>query len=192
MGALTVYLTARDALQAAGVLQPDYSVAERETYHFVADDGSVFVVWPAGWLSSAKREFVAGPRKGRTENITNAQVEQYRKQAEEEWGKYTPGSLLSGPRFIPGTKRKSLPVSSRISLPNGALETLITHGPGFGEHASLYAGRWRTRRRLFRTQVSPVLMLSPVSFSCWVKTTVQLAGLPSPGSCLLAPPRFVC
>jgi hypothetical protein len=106
---LTVYLTARDALQAAGVLQPDYSVAERETYHFVADDGSVFVVWPAGWLSSAKREFVAGPRKGRTENITNAQVEQYRKQAEEEWGKYIPGSRLSGPRFIPGTKRQSLP-----------------------------------------------------------------------------------
>ncbi len=110
MGALTVYLTARDALQAAGVLQPDYEVAERETYHFVAEDGSVFVVKRATLFSSAEREFIAGPRKGDTETITGRQVDDYRKQAEKEWGEYVPGSLLSEPRFIPGSKRKSLPL----------------------------------------------------------------------------------
>ena len=34
LGALTVYLAVRDALQASGVLHPDYEVVERETYHF--------------------------------------------------------------------------------------------------------------------------------------------------------------
>jgi hypothetical protein len=110
MGALTVYLTVREALQAAGILQPDYEVVEHETYHYVAEDGSVFIVWTGGLLTSAKREFVAGPRKGETEKISKEQVEAYRKQAEEEWGKYIPGSLLSEPRFIPGKKRKSLPL----------------------------------------------------------------------------------
>ncbi len=110
MGALTVYLTARDALQAAGVLQPDYEVAERETYHFVDGNGSVFTVRPAGLFTSAKREFVAGPRKGQIETITSAQVDEYRRQAEQEWGKYVPGSLFSEPRFIPGSKRTSLPL----------------------------------------------------------------------------------
>lgn len=110
MGTLTVYLTARDALQAGGILQPDYEVADRESYHYVSEDGSVFVVWPAGWFSSAKREFVAGPRKGQTETITDEEIGEHRKQAEEEWGKYIPGTLLSEPRFIPGKKRTSLPL----------------------------------------------------------------------------------
>ena len=121
MGVLTVYLMARDVFQAAGVLKPDYTVEERETYHFVAEDGSVFVVSPAGWFSSAQREFVAGPRKGQTEKITNAQVDGYRKKAEEEWGKYIPGSRVSEPRFIPGTKRHSLPwVIHKYGIPYDA------------------------------------------------------------------------
>jgi hypothetical protein len=110
MGILNVYLVARDVLQTTGILQPDYSVAERETYHFVAEDGSVFVVWPAGWVSSAKREFVSGPRQGQKEGMTNAEVEVCRKKAEEVWGKYIPGSLLSQLRFIPGTQRSTLPL----------------------------------------------------------------------------------
>ena len=110
MGIINVYLVTRDVLQTAGILQPDYSVAERETYHFVAEDGSVFVVWPAGWFSRAKREFVSGPRQGEKENITDAEVEGCRKKAEEVWGKYIPGSLLWEPRFIPGTQRTSLPL----------------------------------------------------------------------------------
>jgi hypothetical protein len=107
---LSVYLQARDVLQTMGVLQPEYSVAERETYHFVADDGSVFVVWPAGWLSSPQLEFVSGPRQGQKEGITRAEVEDCRKKAEEVWGRYIPGSLLSQPRFIPGTERHRLPI----------------------------------------------------------------------------------
>ncbi len=110
MAALTVYLTARDALQAAGALQPDYEAEARETYHYVADDGSVFIVWPAGLFSGASREFVSGPRKGQTEKLASEDVEAYRKQAEEEWGKYIPSSLFSEPRFIPGKRRKSLPL----------------------------------------------------------------------------------
>ncbi len=121
MAAVTVYLTARDALQAAGVLQPDYQEADRETYHYVAKDGSIFIVWPAGLFSGATREFVAGPRKGQTEKISKAQVETYRNQAEEEWGKYLPGSLFSEPSFIPGKKRKSLPlIEYRNGIPYDA------------------------------------------------------------------------
>jgi hypothetical protein len=110
VAALTVYLTARDALQAAGILKPDYEVAERNTYHFVAEDGSVFIVWPEGLFSKPKLEFVAGPHKGQTMTITNAEVEQYRKQGEREWGRYIPGNLFKDPRFIPGTKRSSVPL----------------------------------------------------------------------------------
>jgi hypothetical protein len=116
MGALTVYLAARDALQATGVLQPDYEAAERETYHFRAEDGSVFVVHPSGLFSSAKREYVEGQKKGQTEKISDAEVEQHRKQAEAEFGKYIQGSLFKEPRFIPGKRRKSLPL---ITHPNG-------------------------------------------------------------------------
>jgi len=88
MGILNVYLVARDVLQTTGILQPDYSVTEQETYHFVAEDGSVFVVWPAGWVSSARREFISGPRHGQKEGMTNAEVNVCRKKAEEVWGKY--------------------------------------------------------------------------------------------------------
>ncbi|MBI2826027.1 MAG: HNH endonuclease [Planctomycetia bacterium] len=110
MGVLSVYLTARDVLQATGALQPDYVATAQESYHFAAEDGSVFIVHPAGLFSSAKREFVAGPRKGQMDEITNAQVEHYRRMAEAEWGKYVPGSLLRAPRFVPGKQRKSLPL----------------------------------------------------------------------------------
>lgn len=116
MGALTVYLAARDVLKASGVLQPDYEVAEHETYHFRAEDGSVFIVHPRGLFSSARREYVEGPRKGQTERITGEEVEQHRKQAEAEFGKYIPGSLFKEPRFIPGKQRKSLPL---ITYPYG-------------------------------------------------------------------------
>jgi hypothetical protein len=110
MGILNVYLVARDVLQTAGALQPDYSVADRETYHFVAEDGSIFVVWPAGWISSARREFISGPRQGQKEDMTHAEVEGCRTKAEAVWGKYIPGSLLSEPRFVPGTQRSTLPL----------------------------------------------------------------------------------
>ena len=108
MGTLTVYLTARDAFQAAGVLQPSLSVVKRADYYFVAGDGSVFVVWTGGLSIRAKLEFVAGPRKGSIVRITRAEATKYRKYAESVWGKYISPGLLSPPRFIPGTKRKKL------------------------------------------------------------------------------------
>jgi hypothetical protein len=110
MGALSAYMAARDTLQAAGVLQPDYDEYGHMTYPFVDPDGSEFIVVPGGWFSSPKREFVDGPRKGQTERITDDQVRAYQKQAEDEWGKYIPGSLFREPRFIPGKKRSSLPL----------------------------------------------------------------------------------
>ena len=57
-----------------------------------------------------RREFVLRARKGQTENITDTEVAQYRNLAEKEWGKYLPGTLISEPRFIPGTRRKRLPL----------------------------------------------------------------------------------
>jgi hypothetical protein len=110
MSALTVYLVSRDVLQISGVLKPDFEVTERETYHFRADDGSEYVVNPGGWFSSPERRYVAGPKKGQIEKITNEEVEEHRKRAEAEFGKYIPGSLIKGPRFIPGKQRSSLPI----------------------------------------------------------------------------------
>jgi hypothetical protein len=110
MGALSVYLTARDALQAMGKLEPSYEVTERALYHFAAVDGSVFYIQEGHWYSNPKRVFVAGPRKGKTETITSAQEDEYRRTAERKFGKYIPGSLFSQPRFIPGKQRKRLPV----------------------------------------------------------------------------------
>jgi len=110
LGVINVYLVARDVLQAAGALQPEYNVAERMVYHFSSEDGSVFVVHP-GWLfASASVEYVEGVRKGETQKITSPEFEQLKRQAEQKWGKYIPGSLLSEPRFIPGTERKTLPL----------------------------------------------------------------------------------
>jgi hypothetical protein len=112
MGALTVYLAGRDTLRTLGVLQPDFASTGDAEYYFKDSGGSVFIVKPAGWLSGAKREFIAGPRKGQTETITKAEEESYRAEAEKVWGKYIPGTLTRSPRFIPGTKRKTLPVYS--------------------------------------------------------------------------------
>ena len=110
VGALTVYLAAHDALQTLGVLQPSYQVGDSAVYHFAADDGSIFVVHEGGWFSSPKIEFVAGPRKGQTEKLSSTEVEQYRNRAEQEFGKYIPGSLISQLRFIPGRQRTRLPL----------------------------------------------------------------------------------
>jgi len=111
MAVVAVYLTAKEALQAAGILQPNYYVFEEATYYFVANDESVFIVWSAGWFSSAKREFIAGPRKGETEKLAKGQVAAYQKIAEAKFGKYIRGTWFREPRFIPGTDRKSLPLT---------------------------------------------------------------------------------
>jgi hypothetical protein len=110
MGALTVYMGARDALQAGGILQPDYEERDHEVYHYRAEDGSVFVVQQGNAIKSAERVYVEGPRKGQTEKISSVEVEQHRKQAEEEFGRYIPGNKFKKPRFIPGRQRKTIPL----------------------------------------------------------------------------------
>jgi hypothetical protein len=116
VSALTVYMTARDIGQTTGLLQSDYEVGDRTNYHFRDEDGNVFIVHEGGIISSPKRVYVDGPRKGETEKITTEEAEQLRKRAEEEFGKYIPGTIFREPRFIPGKKRTSVPL---ITHPNG-------------------------------------------------------------------------
>ena len=106
---LNVYLTLRDAAQAAGIAQPDYETIEAP-YYFTANDGSVYTVQEGGWFTDYKRNFVAGPRAGQSETISKDQYEGYAKEGEATWGKLIDGGLFSEPRFIPGTKRSSLPI----------------------------------------------------------------------------------
>jgi len=108
MAAYTVYATLKEALQQTGHLQPDYEVNGEFAYYFVDKQGNVFVVQEAGWFTSAKRIYVAGPRAGESVSITSKEVERYRREGEKVWGKYIPGSLFREPRFIPGSARKRL------------------------------------------------------------------------------------
>src|SRR6185312_2311880 len=91
-----VYLILPEALQAGGILNPDYEPVDAP-YFFLADDGSVFIVQEAGWFTNPKRVFIEGPRKGQSEVITKAEVQTYMGQADARWGRYIPGSLLRDP-----------------------------------------------------------------------------------------------
>lgn len=107
------FMTARQALQAAGIGQPDFYVTERMTYHYT-ENGSVFIVerpGPLDFFSSPRRRFVAGPRAGESETITQRQADAYRKQAERVYGRHIKGFWpFREERFIPGTKRDRLPI----------------------------------------------------------------------------------
>ena len=109
MAVLDVYMTARDALRAAGVLQPEFVVEEWAEYYFVAKDKSVFIIL-IPWIGSSKMVFVEGPRKDQEKAISEATVDRFRRIAEKKWGRYIPGTLTREPRFIPGTERKALPL----------------------------------------------------------------------------------
>ena len=107
VGIAGVYLMARDLLRMSAASGPEYHSDEGFTYKFEdAKDGSEFIVKP-GWIRSARGKFVSGPRKGQSEPITDEEVENYKKAAEEEFGKYVPGK---SPRFIPGARRSHLDV----------------------------------------------------------------------------------
>lgn len=111
LGVVGAYLTVRDALAASGLTGLDFEVAEEGAYAFAADDGSHFVVYPGGRVWGAPyRTFVSGPRAGESETIDDSDFESYRALGEEQWGKYIPGGLFSGPKFIPGTQRSRLPL----------------------------------------------------------------------------------
>ena len=116
--AFTVYIVLRDALQAAGILEADYVVLESD-YYFLAPDKSVFVIqlppnlWGiGGMIWNPERKYIAGPRKGESEEISWERLEQYRKEAEEVWGRLIPGYLIRQNRFIPDTMKDSTDFSS--------------------------------------------------------------------------------
>jgi hypothetical protein len=115
LGVLGVYLTVRDAVEAAGVGPFAFRVEQEATYYFTMEDGSVFYLqyyeWPASMFANSRRVFVAGPRRGETEQVTNAQVAEIMAEGERLYGRYIPGGLFSDPRFIPGTLRRTLPVN---------------------------------------------------------------------------------
>jgi RHS repeat-associated protein len=133
IAALTVYLTLRDAAQAAGMLPIDY-VPDNAPYYFVGSDGSVFTVDDTSWYnfwSNPKRNYVAGPRSGQTEDITAADVESYKNEAEAVWGKFVPGNLFRDPIFIPGTQRSELPLTDEFGMPKGWIDQYGPHEYGF-------------------------------------------------------------
>jgi hypothetical protein len=114
-GALGVYLTLRDACEGLGIIRPEGNVINAD-YYFQAIDGSVFVVEEPGDLnfwSNPRRVYVAGPRAGQTEVITQTQARFYRYQAEALYGRVNPGGLFwfqRGRTFTPGTLRSRLPI----------------------------------------------------------------------------------
>ena len=134
--AIMAYGTIREACQMAGVGCPDYQSIDAP-YFFTAEDGSVFViqtpstgrriletVWSGivgavtlGQVetgrTSPQRVYVAGPRRGQTENITDADVDAYREAAEALYGRLVLGGLFREPRFIPGSERDRLPLIER-------------------------------------------------------------------------------
>jgi hypothetical protein len=107
-----IYMTVRDALQAAGIAEADYSSLGEFDYTYVDEDGSVYVIEEPGWLNffgSPKKKYIASPKKGKEETISQEEVEAHREEAEAKWGKFIPGNLFNEPRFIPGTERKTIP-----------------------------------------------------------------------------------
>ena len=91
-----------------GIAQSDYVVVERD-YYFVAPDGSVFVIelprnlWGIGpMIWNPERKYIAGPRKGESEEISWATFEKYRAEAEAEWGRFIPGTLFGQNHFKSG------------------------------------------------------------------------------------------
>lgn len=104
IGILSVFLTLKDACEAAGINGTKYHEMNAP-YYFTDGQGSVFTVQTPGLISqiwrNPQRSYVAGPKMGQTEDITSEQVEEYKQQAEKKWGKYIPGGIFTNPRFIP-------------------------------------------------------------------------------------------
>lgn len=123
-GALSAYTNVRDALKAAGALEPDYEVAESE-YYFVDSDGSVYYIQKRGPIGnlfdSPKKVFVAGPRAGEREAISSAEAQEHQEAGDAQWGKVIPGNLFEGPRFVPGTNRSRIPYTED-GVPKGYLD----------------------------------------------------------------------
>jgi hypothetical protein len=70
---------------------------------------SVFTVTESTAFTRAERVYIAGPRAGQTEKITDFQEQVHRRVAEVQYGRLIEGGWFSDPKFIPGMVRKTLP-----------------------------------------------------------------------------------
>lgn len=112
---LDIYLTLKDALQAANVLHTPGTATDTFTYYFVAEDGSVFSVFvPIGWnfWGSPYIKFHTGPNAGGIQYITDEEAAGYLLEAESKYGRHIPGGSFCEDRFEPGTDRERLPLYS--------------------------------------------------------------------------------
>lgn len=132
---LAIYLTIRDAAVATGIVNMN-EPRGRIDYTFVAGDGSVFVVSPGHSGSrlpwgdgpmSPQRIYIGGPKKGRTEQITSAAVQDYQKQGDSVWGKYNRGGLFGTDTFTPGTHRQIIPWTNILGRPIGWIDETGPH-----------------------------------------------------------------
>lgn len=118
---LNIYMTFRDAAMAAGAnsLQP----LEHAPYYFTEGENIFIIKKPVlTAIYSSYKEYIAGPKAGTKEYITNKKRLEYKKKAEAVWGKYIPGHLFRSPRFIPGTRRKSIPIINGCGEEEGYID----------------------------------------------------------------------
>jgi hypothetical protein len=134
-GGMAVYMTIRDAAEAAGVNGMDFQ-AINASHYFTDEFGSVFTVQEIdkGLFRSNTywRTIIAGYKAGRSEKITVENYEVYKEMVEKKFGKYIPGGLFSKPKFIPGTERKSLPWYDEYLNERGWIDETGPHeNPGY-------------------------------------------------------------
>jgi hypothetical protein len=110
LGIVGVYLTIRDAIEVSGIGGLQYDPLNAP-YYYTDGLGSVFTVESSGMVfKDYTRRFIAGGRAGETESINEQDYKWYQQLAETKFGKYIQGTLLTKPRFVPGTERKTVPL----------------------------------------------------------------------------------
>ncbi len=124
VGVLGISTSFFQACEMTGIVPPEQTVVTAD-YYFTEDDGSVFVVQTPTMLGrflgnfrnpfvcatapSAQVVYVAGPQRGRTINITDAQAEAYQQEGIRLYGQLVRDSFFSPLRFVPGTLRPTFP-----------------------------------------------------------------------------------
>ena len=71
---------------------------------------SVFWLESGNWIYSPRMHFVGGPLDGQEEIISSEEYKYYEEQYHQAYGRYIPGGLFRDPKFIPGSKRSTLPL----------------------------------------------------------------------------------
>ena len=77
---IDVYESAKDVIRMPGLGAEEFSTIE-DAIHFAEAVGSLFVIYPRQvsslWLNSNTKTYVAGPKKGTSEEISDADVKAY-------------------------------------------------------------------------------------------------------------------